>query len=194
MDRTYRFVWMNKKGGPALIQMQETGINMFGVRNRIGEDSTSLKVEKRALARIGHILRMPNERMTKRVTLGWYPTTNHPNNSQTTISYWRGLIKETGHDPDKVESLASNREKWKSLISERVKHLRRWEIQMVDVHRNQPNDITLKQSQNNPEALNNCVCEWDQCRRSFKTVTGLKQHQKRMLRIPRSVFNAESVR
>ena len=45
---------------------------MFDVRRSLGVKSVSVKVEKRVLERIGHVMRMGNERLTKAVVLGWY--------------------------------------------------------------------------------------------------------------------------
>ena len=44
---------------------------MFDVRRSLGVKSVSVKVEKRVLERIGHVMRMGNERLTKAVVLGW---------------------------------------------------------------------------------------------------------------------------
>ena len=41
-------------------------VRSFGVR------SIQAKIEERVLRRIGHVLRMENNRLTKRITLGWY--------------------------------------------------------------------------------------------------------------------------
>ena len=80
VDQGYRYVWMNRKKGPALKQMEEKQVNMWGVRKSLGVRSLQAMIEERVLRRIGHVLRMENTRPTKRVTLGWYvpPVTPTP--------------------------------------------------------------------------------------------------------------------
>ena len=68
-DNVYRYIWSSKNKQP-LREMEETQTNMFEVRRQLTVDSLTLKIEKRHLIRIGHILRMENSRLTKQVTLG----------------------------------------------------------------------------------------------------------------------------
>ena len=91
---------------------------MFEVRRQLIVDSLTLKIEKRHLIRIGHILRMDNSRLTKQVTLGWPGTEisdQHNKARQTTIGYWRKLLKEAGSDPDTIEPLAINRKRYRKF-------------------------------------------------------------------------------
>ena len=71
MDKCYRYVWSDRNGEP-LRQMEERGVNMQDVRNRLGVKSVRWKVEKRVLERIGHVVRMGNERLTKALVFGWW--------------------------------------------------------------------------------------------------------------------------
>ena len=64
IDKCYRSVWSNNKA-PPLIQMEAEGKNMQDVRNILGVKSLRWKIEKRTLERIGHILRMSDERPVK---------------------------------------------------------------------------------------------------------------------------------
>ena len=70
MDRCYRYIWGNKRQ-PPLIQMQEERKNMFDVRAELGVKSIRWKIEKKVLERIGHVMRMGDDRMTKACVLGW---------------------------------------------------------------------------------------------------------------------------
>lgn len=70
VDKMYRYVWMDKKGGPALRQMAAAGINMFGIRRELQATSIRSQIEQRVLLRIGHVLRMDNSRLTKVAVLG----------------------------------------------------------------------------------------------------------------------------
>ena len=46
-------------------------VNMFQVGKNLGVGSLEMKTEKRTLERIGHVLRMKNDRIVKQTTLGW---------------------------------------------------------------------------------------------------------------------------
>ena len=70
MDRKYRYIW-SRKNKPPLIQMQEEHKNMQDIRNVLKVKSIRWKVEKRCLERIGHVMRMEDERMVKAAVLGW---------------------------------------------------------------------------------------------------------------------------
>ena len=92
--------------------MQVKSINMFGVRKQLTIGSMELKIEKRHLIRIGLILRMDNNRLTKQLVLGWpAPAISDQLRKarQTTIGYWRTLLRNAGQDTDTIESLALNR-------------------------------------------------------------------------------------
>ena len=110
--------------------MQEKSINMFGVRKQLIIDSMELKIEKRHLIRVGHILRMDNNRLTKQLVKGWPApeiSDQHRKARQTTIGYWRTLMRNAGQDPVTIENLALNRKKYKKFIEERVRRIRMWE-------------------------------------------------------------------
>ena len=68
VDKTYRYIWSSKKE-PPLIEMEKTGTNRLKVRNELQIDSIHLKIEKRSLQRIGHLLGMDNERTTRKMVL-----------------------------------------------------------------------------------------------------------------------------
>ena len=68
VDKIYRHIWSSKTK-PPLIEMQEKSKNMYAVRKDLKVGSLAKKIEMRSLARIGHVLRMENSRITKQVTL-----------------------------------------------------------------------------------------------------------------------------
>ena len=55
---------------PPLKEMAKN-TNMYSIRGTLKVVSMHMKIEKRSLQRIGHILRMDNSRLTKKITLGW---------------------------------------------------------------------------------------------------------------------------
>ena len=69
VDRCYRYVW-RRGNEPPLMEMQKEEKNMAGVRKELGVMPVRWKVEKRVLERIGHVMRMEDDRMVKAVVLG----------------------------------------------------------------------------------------------------------------------------
>ena len=53
-----------------MIQMQQEHKNRQDVQNELGVKSVRLKVEKRVLKRMRHLMRMEDDRTVKAVTLG----------------------------------------------------------------------------------------------------------------------------
>ena len=52
-----------------------------------------MKIEKRTLERIGHVLRMKNDRIVKQITLGWEVILeDQRRHRETTIEYYRKTI------------------------------------------------------------------------------------------------------
>ena len=129
VDQGYRFVWRNKIRGPALKQMVDNKVNMWGVRRSLGVRSMEAKIEERALRRIGHVLRMENTRPTKRITLGWCvpPVTPTPQRKPRhgTLDYWRKILYDAGLDADSIEHLVCDRSKWREIIRKKKKAFRR---------------------------------------------------------------------
>jgi len=46
--------------------METEKVNMFGIRKLLGIESLRAKIERRSLQRMGHVLRMSNDRLTTR--------------------------------------------------------------------------------------------------------------------------------
>ena len=92
MDKCYRYVWSDRNGEP-LRQMAERHVNMIDVRQRLGIKSVEWKIERRVLERIGHVMRMENDRLTKAVVLGWWEGLEGrgkmAGRKRKTVLYWR---------------------------------------------------------------------------------------------------------
>ena len=171
---------MDKRGGPALKQMEEKRVNMWGVRRQLGIRSMQAKIEERVLRRIGHVLRMDNNRPMKQITLGWYapPVAPTPERKQRhgTIEYWRKLLRDAGLDADSVEYLVSDKGKWRQIIHERKVHIEEWEKSQAEHHGNQRSQ--MKRSQASIEKQRSLVCQWPECGKILKSITGRKNHEK----------------
>ena len=178
VDEAYRYIWSKKNKGPVRIQMETEKVNMFGIRKLLGIESLRAKIG-RSLQRMGHVLRMSNDRLTKKVCLGWYRREGRRTGKQTTIYYWRKLVREAGLDPDNLEMYARDRNSWKNQIKIRMEQIGEWEEQMARKHRGNEQEvenITRKRKRNSiRESLQ---CDWEHCGRLCKAKAGLKAHQR----------------
>ena len=132
MDKCYRYVWSDRNGEP-LRQMAERHVNMIDVRQRLRIKLVEWKIERRVLERIGRVMRMENDRLTKAVVLGWWEglegREKMAGRKRKTVLYWRRVLREAGIDWTEVERLTSDRKGWKEKVAERMEHLDRWERQ-----------------------------------------------------------------
>ena len=178
MDRMYRHVWSRKHKQP-LRQMQEEGKNMQDVRNELGVKSVRYKIEKRCLERIGHVMRMDDERKVKGVVLGWLEDLEEApkmkGKKRKTVLFWKKLLKEGGIDYTTIGKETSNRKEWKRRVMTRMKHLEKWE-------RRGGKRNTEERGERNqlPEVPETYICTVEECRKVCKSKAGLVNHTKRM--------------
>ena len=193
MDRCYRRIWGGGTG-PPLIRMQQQRVNMFDVRERLGIKSIRWKIEKRTLERIGHVMRMDNSRLVKIAILGWFrelETWNKcPGKKRKTQLYWIKTLKDAGIDWTQVELLAQDRKAWKSLITNRMKHLQRYEQQQGHKYEWEENEQPLTRN-NRPDPTEDTEgfrCNYEGCEKICISKAGLTIHQRRMHQAPRKIF------
>ena len=164
-DKGYTYIWRHKNGGPTKIQMEQRRTNLYGVRRELGVHTIRQKIEKRSLERMGHVFRMPNNRITKKITLGWYATEDVElpfRNYQTTLGYWRKLVREMGLETHNIDQWTDDRSKWKGKVSTRMNELDEWENQMADSHRNAR--TTGPKDRKNRSQQTDLKCQWEECR------------------------------
>ena len=175
IDRAYRYVWSNRKEAP-LKTMERTHTNMQDIRNSAGITSLQAKIEKRSLQRIGHVLRMDNERPVKKAICGWLPeleeTAKQRTKIRTTPYYWRRLVKEAGIDPTNLDVLTANRKTWKNIVRKRIDHIAKWESNRGN---REPHEEI---NRNNTIIRRDLIC--DQCEKVCRSAGGLSIHVKRM--------------
>ena len=101
MDKCWRYVRSNRNGEP-LRQMQVRGENMYDVRARLGAKSVQWKIEKRVLERVGHVMRMKDDSLSKVAVLGWYKklegVSKSPGKKRKTVLYWKRILSEAEID------------------------------------------------------------------------------------------------
>ena len=106
---------------------------MVDVRKMLRVKSMRVKIEKRALERIGHVLRMDDERMVKAAVLGWVEKLEHWERKQgggrrrKTVLYWKRLLKEAGIDYTRIGMLTADRKAWRAKVKERMKKVEEFE-------------------------------------------------------------------
>ena len=134
MDKYWRYVRSNRNGEP-LRQKQARGENMYDVRARLGVKSVQWKIEKRVLERIGHVMRMEDDTLTKVAVLGWYKKLDGVSKAlgkkRKTVLYWKRILSEAGMDWMDVGKLAGDLNGWKKLVKERMDHLDEYERQFA---------------------------------------------------------------
>ena len=179
IDRCYRHVWSNGRG-PPLRLMQDQGINMQDLRNQMGIKTLRRQIEKRSLERIGHVLRMKSDRGTKAAVLGWLRTLESyrkaPGKKRKTILYWKRLLKEAGIDWTTAGEVAQDRDRWKQLTTERVKHLDEWDHQRG----NMATTVPIQRNVPISEEGNPLACNFPGCNKICKSRGGLAIHKRRM--------------
>ena len=140
--------------------MEKENNNMFGVRKVLNVTPLRSKIEKRSLQIIGHILRMDNSRPTKQVTLGWYQKDGIRGGQQSTVPYWRKIIREAGVDSEYVESHVWDRKKWRNVIDRRMKKIREWGEHMTTIHiSNQRENNTIRRSERDQRGRHPLICD-----------------------------------
>ena len=179
-DQGYTYIWRHKNGGPTKMQMERRATNLYGVRRALGIKSIRQKIEKRSLERMGHVFRMPNGRITKQITLGWYPTENDDlpiRNHQTTLGYWRKLVREMGLETHNVDRWTDDRKEWKEKVRNRMTEIEKWEDTMADSHKGAKIAGPKDRKRTASKSLS---CNWEECDKQCKTLAGLKAHQRRI--------------
>ena len=178
VDKCYRYVWSNRNGEP-LRQMEARGVNMQDVRVCLGVKSVRWKIEKRVLERIGHVVRMENDRLTKAMVFGWYEGLEGKDKmmgrKRKTVLYWKRVLKECGVDWTDVERVCSDRDGWKECVRERMNHLDKWERQQGHMYEWGANE---RMCERNERRVIDLVCRYEGCEKVCKSKAGLVQHQK----------------
>ena len=178
IDRMYRNIW-SRKYCPPLIQMQQEQKNMQDIRNELGVKSVRLKIEKRVLERIGHVLRMEDDRTVKAVTLGWFEDLEDkdklPGKKRKTIIFWKKIVREAGLDYTEIGKRTANRKEWKQIVNQRTKHLESWERR--GGKRN--NEERGERNQRAPEN-ESLTCDFEGCGKVCLSKAGLTIHRKRI--------------
>ena len=130
VDQCYRYVWSSKTQ-PPLKEMEQKHKNRWNLRKELRIKSVRSKIEKRSMERLGHIIRMPDDRRVKRVTFGWLSKLEETEKPRAkyrcTPRQWIKLMCEAGIDQLDIEEMAKDRKQWKTIIQNRMTHLERWE-------------------------------------------------------------------
>lgn len=183
IDRCYRYIWSNKHE-PPLRQMEREGQNMQDIRNRLGVRSVRWKIEKRVLERIGHVMRMEDGRITKAAVLGWFGELEEwrkaPGRKRKTVLYWKKLMREAGWDWLEVDRMASDREVWRAMVGERMRHIESWDRQQGHRYERGEREVRVDNRNSEKAEADPLQCKYDGCGKVCKSRGGLAIHVKRM--------------
>ena len=126
VDKRYTYIW-SENNGERLRQIQKQGVNIADIRKELKVSTIRNKIEKAHIMRMGHILRMSDDTLVKQAVLGWNQDLEDLQKSrkkrQTTVGYWRRLLKKAGVEVELVEKLVLSRKEWKEIIQNRMKFL-----------------------------------------------------------------------
>ena len=155
---------------------------MADIRKELKVSTIRNKIEKAHLLRLGHILRMSDDRLVKQAVLGRNQDLEDLHKSwrkrQTTVGYWRRLLMEAGVEVDSVEKLMLNRKVWKEMIQNRMKFPQSFDEQKGKKYEKMAGEVDIiERSQEKKEDQIRCIYEG--CGRFFRTKVGLTIHQKR---------------
>ena len=185
IDRCYRYVWSNRREPPLRV-MERQHQNMQDVRNELGVKSVRYKIEKRVLERVGHVMRMGEERMVKRVVLGWWKELEEwpkaPGKKRKTVLYWKQLLREAGVDWVDVARLAADRAEWREIVGRRMRHVEKWERQRGHSWGGEEGDRVGERNEGGWGEVNPLECRYEGCGKVCKSRAGLAIHMKRMHR------------
>ena len=95
--------------------------------------------------------------------------------------YWKRVLNECGVDWTDMERVCSDRDGWKKCVSDRMRHLERWERQQGHRYVWGPNESMIER---NDRRVLDLVCRYEGCGKVCKSKGGLVQHQKRKHRAP----------
>ena len=158
---------------------------MEDVRTRLGVKSIRCRIEKRVLERIGHVLRMGNDRITKAVVLGWWEELEgrekKAGKKRKTVLYWKRLLREAGIDWTDIKRIVGDRDAYRELVRERVGHIEKWDRQKGHKYVWEEGEESIGRSVSRDLDL---VCRWEGCGKVCLSKGGLTLHQKRVHRAP----------
>ena len=181
MDKKYRQIW-SRRTGPPLIQMQREGKNMFDVRKDLGVKSLRWKIEKRVLERIGHVMRLKDDRTVKAVVLGWMEDLETrekvPGKKRKTILYWKNILREAQIDWTNIGTLTKDRKGWKAIVKARMDHLEKWENSRGKTWTDGRMERNPRAEE--PDEMPGFTCEFEGCEKICKSKAGLITHRRRL--------------
>ena len=188
-DKCYRHIWAKKNMAP-LREMQAKHVNMQDIRTELGIKSLDSKIEKRVLERIGHIMRMDDDRLVKATTLGWIEELENidkvPGKKNKTVTYWRNKIRNAGLDPTKIGDLTKDRKEWKTTVKSRIEHILAYDESKGNKYEGEPRTRNIKRTKREDDL----ICR--QCNKACKSKGGLTNHIRLMHeREGKKVFKCE---
>ena len=158
---------------------------MYDVRRELGVMSIRYKIEKRVLERIGHVMRMDDDRTVKAAVLGWVEDLESlpklPGKKRKTILYWKQLLREAQIDATNIGQLTRDRKEWKALVRARMRHIKEWEINSC--HR-----VERERGQRTSPPPSDFACIFEGCDKVCYNKAGLAVHRRKVHEISKGQF------
>ena len=119
IDSCYRWVWASRRVG-ILTEMQQKGVNSYGIRQELGVRSVQAKVEEQVLTWVGHAARMGEERLAKVASQGWMKVEDPPKGRRGAaggvVGFWRKVLAKAGMGAEGDLEVATSRERWGEVL------------------------------------------------------------------------------
>ena len=142
-----------------LREMKNKHMNMQDVRTELGIKSIDSKIEKRVLERIGHVMRMDDERLVKAATLGWMESLEGQEKvagkKNKTMLYWRKVIMNVGLDTTEIGSGTKDRKEWKAFVKRRTRDIQEYDESKGNQYSGEPK----KRSEKNEAGEDDLTCK-----------------------------------
>ena len=123
---------------------------------------------------------MTKVRRTKAAILGWLRTLENysktPGKKRKTMLYWINLLKEPGIDLTTAGDVAQDRDRWKQLVTQRIKLLYEWDRQKGNMATGPPIQRNVPRS----EEENPLACNFPGCNKVCKSRGGYALHKRHM--------------
>ena len=137
--------------------------------------------------RISHVLRLPDDRLVKRMVLGWNAEleglTKARRRQQTTLSYWRKLLTDAAIPHENLQKIVTDRKRWNSEVNNRRKWLKMYECQQG--HQNSENRrLPGRETLHVPvtHSTTEFICEAEGCGKVAKAKQGWRYIRKKCTR------------
>ena len=160
LQRILRLTWKDKVTHNEILQ-------------RTNCDSIEAHIARRTLRWVGHVIRMPDERLPKQVLFSELAegTRSAGGQKKRYKDHVKASLKACNIDPSQLEGLAEDRPIWRHAVNQGV-----LELETERRNKRERTRAARHQRRQNPNHIGDTVHRCEPCQRSFQTRSGLKSH------------------